>query len=439
MSMARFWGRVWLLLLLGYSVFGRSFAYIGVPSLKLFIGEVTLAGFLLTAPHRSLRTWLASLVRHTNFSKIAWSLYLFLGYGLFEVGRGLLYSHATVTTLQNFAFNYYALFIFLGFWVGRSQPDRLYRAIRWLAWVNGLYGLAYIFILNRVPIVIPGTPNVPVFGQPGGSALALLGLLSLANQPLRHWPLLLLNAFVLIGVQVRSEWLGFGLGLLVWSVVRGQVSRLASVVSAFLVLFLLLYTLDVSIPAPKLRGGEISVEGIVARALAPLNPEAAASLVGQQAYAFARSVNDWRLPWWRAIWEEVHSDPTKAILGLGYGYPLSSLVSFVGKEVRTPHNAFFYALGYTGWIGVIFFLSFHVAIGVTVARTFKNPFGIMVWVAIMGMALFNNFLETPYGAIPYYLLVGHCLGVGDRCLRNHRKPYVIHEQEFAMARVSTGR
>jgi len=45
--------------------------------------------------------------------------------------------------------------------------------------------------------------------------------------------------------------------------------------------------------------------------------------------------------------------------GHGYGFPLGDLVPYLeGEFIRTPHNEFFYALGYTGWIGVLLFAPF---------------------------------------------------------------------------------
>jgi hypothetical protein len=39
-----------------------------------------------------------------------------------------------------------------------------------------------------------------------------------------------------------------------------------------------------------------------------------------------------------------------------------------------------------------------------------QPFGICYWVMILTWAHFDNFFETPFGAIPFYLLIGMAVG-----------------------------
>src|SRR5262249_38260250 len=118
----------------------------------------------------------------------------------------------------------------------------------------------------------------------------------------------------------------------------------------------------------------------------------------------------WRTKWWSAIWRSAHADAETTLLGHGYGYPLHDLMPDLrGTDVRTPHNVFFYCLGYSGWIGVAAFYSFQAALGLLMFRVWRTTgqsFGLMIWLgALVGGHLGNSY-ETPFGAIPFYLMTG---------------------------------
>ncbi len=404
------WARVWSLLLLGYLLFGRSFAYLGIP--PLFIGEMALGAFFLSRPGAVLGRWFSWLAaRRVNpLSSLAWSLAIFLFYGLFQVLFGLRKGHDLLSTLQNLAFNVYPLYLFLGLAVGLRHPSLLRKAVWWLAWFNGIYGVLHVLILNRIDLFLPWAPDVHLFGQPSGSFVALMGLMAFEPRLHRSWLPLLLNTFVLLGVQVRGEWLAFVLALAVWAFLRGRLLRLAVLSTGVLLLLAVFYITDLRLPAPEQRGGEISVRGIVARVVAPFNPDLAVELVGEAGYALAGTIVGWRIPWWMEIWHAVHADSITALLGLGYGYPLWSVFPIIPEGIRTPHNIFFYALGYTGWLGVflfVFFLaSLIVALYRAARRSLNGELAFALSCGFIGRALFDNYFETPFGAIPFFLLAG---------------------------------
>jgi O-antigen ligase/polysaccharide polymerase Wzy-like membrane protein len=404
----RLWAKVLGLLLLGYLTMTRSFAYLGIPSLKLFIGEVILGIFLLTQPRAAFGQWSMALAHPTPLSTVAWGLFLFLGYGIFELLRGIGLNHPPLVALQNLVFNYYPLYFFLGLWFGRQYLHYLPKMVRLIAWWNGLYGLAYILALSRLPWKMPGNPEIPIFGQPGGSAVALLGLLIFEPKLMRVWPLLLLNGLVMLGVQVRAEWLGFIVTFAFWGWLTKRPGRVVLGVITVSLLLSLMYVVDVDLPSPSGRGGRISVQEIVGRALAPLNPSIAEQY-SEHAESYAGTVS-WRTEWWRAIWAAVFENPTTALIGLGYGFPLGDLVPYLhGSVIRTPHNVFFYALGYGGCLGVVVFFGFQMALAHILLRAYQltgQPFGLCYWMMTLTGAFFGNYLETPFGAIPFYLILG---------------------------------
>jgi hypothetical protein len=406
------WAKVAGFLLLGYLSMSRSFAYLGLPPLKVFIGELVLGAFLLLHLRTSLGTWIAALTKPTVLSGVAWALFLFFGYGVFQLLRGMLLGHPPFSALQNLVFNWYPLFLFMGLWVGGQQPGFLAAFIRLLAWGNGLYGIAYLLLLNSLRWMIPGSPDVPLFGQPGGSAVALVGLLVFEPRLIQIWPLLLLNSFVMFGLQVRGEWLGCLVAFMLWGGLTKQLSRVGRWAMTVVILLGIMYAADITLPGVVGRGGNISVQEMLGRALAPLNEELAAQYT-ERADSYAGTIL-WRTTWWWAIWDAVHADPIRTVVGHGYGYPLGDLVPYLqGEAIRTPHNVFFYALGYGGWLGVVFFFLFQLALAHTLLKSYRctgQPFGLVFWALGLTQACFGNFLESPFGAIPFYLLAGLAIG-----------------------------
>ena len=52
------WSKWVLFLLLGLSLTGRSFAYLGIPPAKLFVGDLTLAAFIVLHPRNVFDPWI---------------------------------------------------------------------------------------------------------------------------------------------------------------------------------------------------------------------------------------------------------------------------------------------------------------------------------------------------------------------------------------------
>ncbi len=403
------WAYVIGFLLLGYLSMGRSFAYLGIPPLRIFIGEMVLGAFLFQHPRAIVGKWAGALMSASPLSGLAWAIYLFVGYGIFQLLRGIILGYPPLTAIQCFVFNIYPLYFFIGLWIGHQHTWFLDKIIYLLAWWNSIYGVAYILALSHLPWTIPGVAlEVELFGLPGGTAVAILGLLSFERKLARSWLLLLTNAFVLLGLQVRAEWLGFLASLLLWGWLSKRLGLMLKGISIIIILIGVGYATDFSLPSPKSRGGEISVREIFARAIAPLNPEMASKYTrNTEAYAGTAT---WRMNWWRAIWDSVHQNETNILLGHGYGFHLGGLGPYqIAEDTRTPHNVFLYALAYGGWIGVIIFITlqlFLVRLLWIAYRLTKQPFGIAFWVLSLFMASFGNFFETPFGAIPFYLLIG---------------------------------
>lgn len=422
------WATVTLLLILGYLSTTRSFAYLGLPALgvgvPIYLGEIVFFAFVFLKGDASIRPWFGSLVGMTPISAISWAIYFFVFFGLFQVLRGVvLDGNDIIIALQNFVFNYYSLFFFLGLWIGQRRPDLLIRCIRMLAWINGIYGVAWLLLLSRVPLTIPGS-GVQLFGQPAGTYFAILGLLAFEKDLRKVRVPLLLCSFVLLALQIRAGWAAFIVGLLTWAIVARKFGRLAIGVASIALLLTISVVFDVKLPANERQNrGEISARNIAGAAIAPFDRELAYQFTDQADRQ--AGTTEWRQDWWAAIWRSVHEDPVRTVIGHGYGFPLSDLVPFVeGRtDLRTPHNFFFYALGYGGWLGVglLFWVMF--AICKLLWKTHKltgNPFGLVFVGTALGVASFGDFFETPFGAIPFFLIVGLAAAPGVTQLEGAR-------------------
>jgi hypothetical protein len=406
------WWRRWaMFLVLGYFLMGRTFAYLGIPPLKLFVGEMVIFAFLALRGRESVDRLRAALTRGGILSDFAWGFVLLLGYGLFEVGRGVYNSYSLLNAIQSLVFNYYPAYLLLGLWIGQKDPAFVRRTIYILAWLNGIYGLAYIGLLSNVPIFIPGSQGAaaPIFGQPWGAPIVLLALICMKFDFRKVWLPVLLNTVVLLAMQVRAEWVGFGAGLVLYAFLSGRFEKLIGTVTLVVAVLGIGLAADIRLPGAASRGGGVSTRDIVGRAIAPIDADLAAELT-----PFAKSnasTFEWRTNWWKAIWRDNLKDVETAVIGEGYGYPLCDLVDYLKGRfwIRTPHNTFFFALGYGGWMLVALFLFLQIAVLRLLIRAWRltgNPFGPVFWIAVMVWASFGDSFETPYGAIPFFVMAG---------------------------------
>lgn len=411
------WPNVAAFLIVGYLGLGKPFAYLGLPWISLYIGEMVLAAFLLWGPRTRRGSWLRLTWRVRPLKRFEWLLLLTLAYGAFQAFRGILQGYPPLTALRDTAFNYYPIFLLFGIWVGLRDANFLHRVVHMLALWAGCYGLAYVLFLNRVPWTMPGTDGrVPLFlGPYGASTVALLGLLAFEPRLKRVWHLIVLNFFVLLGVQVRAEWVGFAAGVFVFAWFTKRLKHLTLAACAFFFLLGLMYVTGLNLQTPSGRGDKvgsrISADYLVARALAPLDKNLADNLASDEDVTFAAGTAEWRLIWWANIWTEVHAKLTTTLIGFGYGYPIGDLNPEIqpGMFIQTPHNDFLYALTFSGWLGVILFSLLQFEVLQLLWRSYETTgriFGLMCWTAFMTMSFFEDFFEAPFAAIPVFLLLG---------------------------------
>lgn len=404
------WSRLAGFLLAGYLAMGRSFAYLGVP--PFFIGEIVLGAFLLLKPRVALGTWAAALLRASPLNVLGLSLLVFVAYGVWQLGRGMLSGFPMIDALKTFTFNYYTLYLFMGIWIGLHAPDFMPKLVRVIAWVNGIYGLIYLVWLRHVDIYLPGfgAQDVPLFGAPAGQVMVIIGLLCFERNLRAVWFILLLNVVLTLVWQVRAEWAGLAVGLLAWGFLTGRLGRVVAIGMTGLAVLGMLALADIRLPG---RTGEVSLSENLARVIAPFDLELASQLSPSAKYHAGTA--EWRTLWWDGIWHSVHSRPTLEAFGHGYGFPLVSVAPATAgykQSTRTPHSLFHYALGYTGWVGVVAFGFLQFAILKLLWRSYRltgQAVGLAWWVMAMVRFSFEEGLESPMKAVPFYLLVGICM------------------------------
>jgi hypothetical protein len=418
-------------LLVGYLSMGRSFAYLGVA--PIFIGEIALAAFVLLKPRVVLGTWAASLPRSSPLNGLGLAFLLFVAYGVWQVARGVLSGIPIVYTLKFFVFNYYVIYMFLGLWVALHDSKLLPKIVRILAWINGIYGLIYIVALRHVVAYVPGS-DVPLFSAPTGQVVVILGLLCFERNLRAVWFILMLNIVVTLVWQVRAEWLGLALGIVTWGLLTGRLGRVVATGMVGLAVLGMMELADIRLAG---RNGEgVSLSENLARVIAPIDVELAREFSPNAKYHAGTA--EWRELWWEQIWLSAHSTPMLEAFGHGYGFDLWGLAPAVvragqeNRDVRTPHSVFFYALGYTGWVGVALFGLLQLAILRLLWRAFRlggEPAGVVWWVMGMAMASFQEGFDTPFHAIPFYLLAGMTMApalhwTGELRLRAARRQFV---------------
>jgi hypothetical protein len=395
----------------GYVVIGRNFAHIGVK--PFYIGEIVFGLFLVARGTRTFGPFVRALLRPTLWSPLAWLIYASVLFGMFETFRGLSVGHHQLITVQNMAFHIYPLFVFVGYCVGAAHPDYLHRIISPLGWLNGIYGVLYLFVFAPLGL----TPKLNLyehgmFTPPVWTGVLMTALLCYEpkmNPWWRGFGPLVLNGFVLIGMQTRSEWLSLIVCLPVWGLLAGRTSHVVRFSAAVTLLLLVGWISDIRIPSPESRGGEISTREVVARAVAAASPKLAAQ-ISRDADFYTGTIS-WRTGWWKELWTMVHASPERAAIGPGYGFPIwdfhpEGLDDF---PLRTPHNAIIYALAYTGWIGVLFFVALQLMLAVYLWDAWRasgQPFGLCMWIMCLVRSSFDVFFESPQYAIVYYILIG---------------------------------
>jgi hypothetical protein len=130
----------------------------------------------------------------------------------------------------------------------------------------------------------------------------------------------------------------------------------------------------------------------------------------------------WHLALIPEIIGRVTSSPWRLIIGEGFGEPLIDFIVAGGVAVRQPHNTHLSVLARLGLVGLVFWILFLVRVGTILVRcarrgprgTFEHNLWLwllLFFVSGLAFTTFQPWLEFPYGAIPFYTIIGFGLGL----------------------------
>lgn len=425
-----------LLVVGGYIILPRGFAGVGVPlgGLPLLIGEISL---LTLTPIAVLRLgWRVPAALIVPFV-------LWVAFNAVLTGRG--FGSFGLDAVRDASLWYYVGFVLIGAATWQELGTETMR--RWLA-------VPFAALLLTVPLTIVAAAeflpplNVPFADGPllaerfDATAMHLIGSASLflTARGLRRqpWP-----AWLGIGIaagmlgltallQVRAAFVALAGAVMVLVIYR--LVRPVAVIGVALLLALgVMWVLDVELPTGR---GVVSARTVVERQVSTLMFFSDAEVDPRE--DDQAGTIEWRTIWWQALIEESLGDQTYLWIGRGYGADLREAVKTravgtlnwdqgeeEGKPVRSPHNVAVTVFARTGLIGLGLWLLVLTVCFATIARATlacrrrgdgdEELFGVWLIVYVLAMLLISLLgvvLEGPFGAAPFYWVLGVGLAWG---------------------------
>jgi len=431
------WRWACAVLLFGYIVLNRGFAYtsLTIEGVPIYVGELTLFFCLLAMPHRaSLAEFMASAPARWMFGWLLIGITLtipgFLSYG--------------VPALRDAAVYYYVIFTYIGYAFAEREQDseRLLRVLGVAFLFHLVYNIVYfsgVVDLEAGSMSAPGS-DFPLFSHRGdaSSTAALAGALFMLLVSRRSWASWLAGLAQLalfVGLHVRAGYAGFALvaGLLVYA------GRLQQILRVFVLVVCLLL---VGVGLDSLLG--LREWGLFPTRSGGLSPERLVETVqsifdvsGQRTYRYSdsevsQSNVQWRLEFWQLVLADTLGSARSFLVGGGFGQPLVGEPKFFkgdtpDRPTRSPHNIALTVLGRMGIVGLGLWAGFllasyrHILRGVRASGRLADSrfherltFVSAYTLAVFGAALFGVLLESPFGAIPYYFLLGLAIKWAER-------------------------
>jgi hypothetical protein len=416
----RTWVLSTLLLCVGYLLFGKTLAYVGIP--PIYLGEFALlSGLLLCVRGKVLNPLFNSAV--------AWLLVLYIGWG---VMRSVPYlTTYGVDTLRDSILWGYAFFALLvaAFVIRYNLLVKIltfyFRATPKIIWIL-LGSILTGFILgDHMPTF--GANNVGwISVKPGDISVTLAGIAAFMNLEIGQY--LGISRTRTQETFIYAAWAATA--FIVTSVNRGGMLAIAA---AFLVtnlfgvrakfmrqLYIIAITLLIltpTIPAVALSTGRtISVAQIATNIMSIGSDPGKGDLGGTKA---------WRLLWWTKIISYTFNGPY-FLTGKGYGINLAMEDGFIvtlndegNSPLRSPHNASMTQLARGGVPGLALWLTLIMTYFISLVRAYlrarrRNQMfwaNLNLWLLAYGVAFFINMsfdvsLEGPQGGIPFWSLMG---------------------------------
>jgi hypothetical protein len=419
-----------VLVLAGYAMDGKGFAYFGIP--PLFIGEFTMALGLcvLLATRGWARLWESPPI-------LALSAFVLLG-----IARTSPYIRVYgLDALRDSCLYYYAAFAFIVAAFLITQPMRLATLLRYyqqfakafLIVILIVFGL-YHFASGAIP-AWPWGEGVCLINEKEGDVLVHLGgivafwMSGLAGPVPSFWTIFLAFDAAVMGAIDRAGMVSFGAAMGLGMVHNPRGIMGWRMIGAVLVGVVLLAVTGVHVAVPNGKGREFSFEQIVTNVR---------STFGDVGTDGLDSTKEWRTNWWKDI---IHDTVQGKHFwtGQGFGINLADEYGYqVGdRTLRSPHNAHMTVLARMGVPGLVLWV---VVLGTWLALVVDAYYksrrsgqtrwsGLFMflgafWLAFLINASFDVFLEGPMGGIWFWSIYG--MGVGALWIYK-RHPEVLSE------------
>jgi hypothetical protein len=395
------------ILLCGYTILGRGFAYLGFS--PIYIGEMVLLAaiilFILTPS-----AWKIFSNIHIQV------LLIFMAWGLFRTVPYI--PKYGMLALRDGAIWGYGIFgiIIAGFLL--SNPKRLVVLIKLYQRFIPIFAIAMLILFPlSLVITFPNTPGsaVPIVNFRGGTLMvhttgAVLFLLLLANRINWGYMLLLFGNLLIWGTRNRGGLLSFLMAFTTVLIIKPSSQRSIKLITAALLLSLIIVLIGFEIPAKKERS--ISPQQLITN----IN-----SIFTSGQDAPMQHTKEFRIQWWATVINYTIFGPYMW-LGKGYGINLADADGFQvtgDKSLRSPHNGHITFLARSGLPGLLLWL---LLIGIWLLTLFKDYFharrsGYGYWsnlflflfsfsIAFLVNASFDVFLEGPMGGVWFWTMFG---------------------------------
>ncbi len=418
----RWFIRAAIVILLGYVFFDRAFAWIHVPGVPLFAGEVLLFLAILYLVSHQRET--VSLLRNTPILQIAGLLFV---WGLVRLAFDV--PVWGIDALRDSAqTNYILIGLAVAGVVASSDASarrngKIRTAVPLLIVVWAPIAITISRLYSDSAPFIPGSATSVLSFKPGDYELFAAAVVAYvwANGD-RYSPRSkhIITAFGLVGVLVgstlnRGGMLGAIAILVIASLFFAQETRRRYFAVLFSIVAGLILTLAVSGIAVSLGSRELSLNQLIMNV---------ASITGESEVGSLQGTVNWRIENWQAILEGTASGD-EWLMGLGYGPNIADEYGFQAvprpsQPLRNAHNSHLTLVARLGLIGTAIWFVFLLQLALSVnshARRRAQPTEGWIVAVLIGTciaAIFDPVLEGPQIAIPFWVLVGALGGLRYR-------------------------
>jgi hypothetical protein len=345
------YGRLLGPLIAGYLLFDKAFAYLHLPGMPLYVGEMVLAvGVLGTL---AATGYLRVPVRDEPILAL---LGVFMFWGLIRLLPNV--STYGIDALRDSALWYYCLFAFLACAALARSPNLPERLIAQLSRLTPWLLLWLTISLITVPLAdyapsVPFTTVSVLSHKPGNAAIAalpVLGCMWLFPDGRRAgsrgvWSIMALVIIALAATQNRGGMLGVAAGAMVGlAFVRDRLRLIGHAVVIIALGLGLATLLSLKIPFPGAQGREFSATQLVDNVLSVEGGDSPGNLGGTV---------EGRQELWSRVLDKQTMDG-HLVDGSGFGPNLASQVGVYddGKDtLRSPHNSHLDILARMGLVG----------------------------------------------------------------------------------------